>query len=357
DRARHRPHPVARRPGRHDRRRHPPLPRPGARRGARRPAPAHRRDPVARPGDRRGYLPGRAAGHDAGARAPLGDRLRLAEGGGAAAGPAAVRHRDRRARHPLHPRPLAGAERPAADRHPRLARLGHRAAEDHRPPHRPHRARRERGGRVRRRHPFHARLRLLRQADHDRLGPRAHGPRLGGADAAPRLRPLRRPGRRLGRVRRRPDGPAGAGRTARHPHQHAGHRARRRRPGAPGRRRAAPRPLRRGAARLRAAGPDLQAGRVRQVHGGAPADPLRDRRFARRPGRLAARPQRRRRPAGGGGRRGPEPDHERHGRADPRRGPRQHHALLADEHGGLRVPPLLGVQGRLLQRQGRLHPG
>jgi pimeloyl-ACP methyl ester carboxylesterase len=31
--------------------------------------------------------------------------------------------------------------------------------------------------------------------------------------------------------------------------------------------------------------------------------------------------------------------------------------LLADEHGGVCLSPLLGVQGRLLQRQGRLHPG
>ena len=57
------------------------------------------------------------------------------------------------------------------------------------------------------------------------LGPRAHGPSLGGADEAPRLHPLRRPGRRLGRVRRRPDGPAGTCGVARHPHQHAGHRS------------------------------------------------------------------------------------------------------------------------------------
>ena len=57
-----------------------------------------------------------------------------------------------------------------------------------------------------------------------RLGPGAHGPSLGGADGPPRLHPLRRPGRRLGRVRRRPDGPAGTRGAARHPHQHACHR-------------------------------------------------------------------------------------------------------------------------------------
>ena len=55
------------------------------------------------------------------------------------------------------------------------------------------------------------------------LGPRAHGPGLGGADETPRLHPLCRPGRRLGCVRRRPDGAAGARGVARHPHQHACH--------------------------------------------------------------------------------------------------------------------------------------
>ena len=54
-------------------------------------------------------------------------------------------------RHPLHPRPLAASECPAADHHARLAGLGHRAAQDHRSAHRSDRARRRRGGRLRRR--------------------------------------------------------------------------------------------------------------------------------------------------------------------------------------------------------------
>ena len=38
-------------------------------------------------------------------------------------------------------------------------------------------------------------------------------------------------------------------------------------------------------------------------------------------------------------------------RPHPRRHPRQRHAVLADEHRGLRGPPLLGEQGGLLRRQ------
>ena len=74
--------------------------------------------------------------------------------------------------------------------------------------------------------PVDAGLRVLSQADAHRLGPRAHGPRLGGTDVAPRLHPLRRPRRRLGCVRRRPDGLAGTRGPASHPHQHACHRSR-----------------------------------------------------------------------------------------------------------------------------------
>ena len=83
----------------------------------------------------------------------------------------------------------------------------------------------ERSGRLPCGHSVDARLRVLRQADEHRLGPRAHGPSLGRADEAPRLHPLRRPRRRLGCVRRRPDGLAGTCGIARHPHQHACHRS------------------------------------------------------------------------------------------------------------------------------------
>ena len=178
------------------------------------------RDQMARPRDR--SVPGRAARDDPGAGHVLGDRLRLARVRGALRGPAALRHRDRRRRHPLHPRSLEARGRAAADRHARLARLDGRAAQDHRAAHRSHGPRRERGGRLPSRHPVVAGPRLLRQADRDRLGPDPHRARLGRPDGAPRIRPVRRAGRRLGECRHRAAGAAEARRVAGHPHQHAG---------------------------------------------------------------------------------------------------------------------------------------
>ena len=133
---------------RRDRHRDPALPRRDPRRADRRPAPAHRRDALAEQGARRRPLAGRAARDDRGARALLGDRVRLRADRGAAERAAAVHDRDRRGRHPLHPRPLEARGRAAADHDPRLARLGDRAARHRRPADRPDRARRQRRGRV-----------------------------------------------------------------------------------------------------------------------------------------------------------------------------------------------------------------
>ena len=85
----------------------------------------------------------------------------------------AVPDRDRRPRHPLHPRQVAARERVAADHHARLAGLGHRDAERGRPAHRPDGTRRRRGGRVRRRGSVDARLRVLREADRRPAGTRS----------------------------------------------------------------------------------------------------------------------------------------------------------------------------------------
>ena len=181
------------------------------------------RHALARPGNRRRSVARRAAGEAAGSSSATGAPdydWRKAEAKLNAL-PQFMTD-DRRRRHPLHPRPLAPSERAAADHHARLAGLGHRAAQDHRSADRSDRARRQRRGRVRRRHPVDAGLRLLRQADRHRLGPRPHRASLGGADEAPRLHALRRPGRRLGRARLQRDGAPGAGRIARHPHQPAG---------------------------------------------------------------------------------------------------------------------------------------
>ena len=92
-------------------------------------------------------------------------------------------------------------------------------------------------------------------------------------------------------------------------------------------------------------------------HGVAAADTVRHRGLAGRPGRLAARPRRCRRAAGRGHdcRTAPHPQHER--RADARGDPGQHHPVLGDEHRCLGFASLLGIQGRLLGRQGRQHPG
>ena len=189
--------------------------------GDRRAAPPHRRDALAHQGARRRSVAGRAVGDDAGARPLLDDRVRLAPVRGATERAAAVQDRDRRGGHPLHPREVAARERVAADHDARVARLGRRAARDRRPAHRPDRARRTRRGRVRPRAAVHTRLRLLRRADRARLGLRPHRTGLGGADAPPRLHPLRRPGRRRGRPRHRRDGPPGSRGTGRHPPQPA----------------------------------------------------------------------------------------------------------------------------------------
>ena len=135
--------------------------------------------------------------------------------------PAAVHHRDRWARHSFHPRAFETRQCVAAHRHARLARLGRRAAEDRRSAHRSHGAWRERVGCIPSGDSVDAGLRVFRQADHDRLGPRPHRTCLDRADEAPRVHEIRGARRRLGRDHHRADGRAGAAGIAGHSHQHA----------------------------------------------------------------------------------------------------------------------------------------
>ncbi len=147
--------------------------------------------------------------------------------------------------------------------------------------------------------PVAARPRLLGEADGARLGPGADRARLGRADGPPRIRALRRPGRRLGSGSHPDDGGAGSRGPARRALEHGGHRPARRRQGARDRRSASGGALRGRAARLRRARRlQRQARLLRAVHGDASADPVRPRRLARRPGGVHARPRRRDRPAG-----------------------------------------------------------
>ena len=83
----------------------------------------------------------------------------------------------------------------------------------------------ERGGRVPSGDSLAAGPRVLRQADRHRVGSRPHRTRLGGADEAPRIHPVRGAGRRLGRGGHADDGRTGRTGTARHPLQHARHRS------------------------------------------------------------------------------------------------------------------------------------
>ena len=151
-----------------------------------------------------------------------------------------------------------------------------------------------RGGRVRRRDPVDAGLRLLRQADGDRLGSRPHRARVDRADEAPRLHAVRRAGRRLGNAHHRADGAAGAAGAARHPHQHAGHDPARHREGACGRRARRPpvSPPTRSTRTSSSPSSTSNGLGYAQRDGAPPADALRARRFTGRPRGLDARPRR-----------------------------------------------------------------
>ena len=266
------------------------------------------------------------------------DGLRLAQVRGEAQCPAAFHHRDRRARHSFHSRSLETRKCAAADRHAWVARLDHRAAEDHRSADQSHGAWRERIGRLPSGDSVAAGLRVFRQADHDGLGPRPHRARL-GRTLMKRLGYTRyvAQGGDWGDACRRADGAAGAAGIARHSHQHARPRFRPmfpRRFNSAGRRRPASR--RTNSTRRTSSTFSTSTGWATPGDGEPPADALRNRGFAGRPRGVDPRS---RRPQ----LRADRPRLRRTARRPhARRHPRQHHALLADEHGDLFGASLLG---------------
>ena len=183
-------------------RRHRPVPHRGPRGAARRPGREDPQSALARTGDRRGIRravePGDAAARRPAARAALVLGLRHASRAGPPQRVAAVPHGRRRPGRALPARPLPRTRRPAAGDHPWLARLGGGVPEGDRSAHRPRRPRRRPIRRVPRGRAVAAGLRMVRQAGAARLGRSPDRRSVGAADAAPGLRPLRCPGRRLG---------------------------------------------------------------------------------------------------------------------------------------------------------------
>ncbi len=139
----------------------------------------------------------------------LGDRVRLAQGRSEAEGAAAVHHRDRWAGHPLHSRALEARRRVAAGRLARLARLDHRAAQDHRPADQSHGPWRRAPSDA-----FHVVIPSMPgygfsgKPTTTGWGPERMGRAWAELMQRLGLHSLRRAGRRLGGVRRRSDGPA-----------------------------------------------------------------------------------------------------------------------------------------------------
>src|SRR5690606_13809468 len=149
-----------------------------------RPAGPH---PLAQRGRRRRPRLRLSAATAARARRVLAHRLRLARARDPAERTAPFPHRDRRTARAFRARPVGEAGRARPDPHPWLARLVPRVP------------RRDRAAVTRfpPGDPLHPRLRVLRADPRTRLGHPPHRPRLGRTDAPPRLRALRRAGRRL----------------------------------------------------------------------------------------------------------------------------------------------------------------
>src|ERR1700722_19696743 len=96
---------------------------------------------MARTRNRLGCVARRAASDGSGARALLGDRVRLAQDRGETECPSPVRDRDRWTGHSFHPCAFEAQKRIAADCDAWMAGLDHRADEDYRSADEPHRTR------------------------------------------------------------------------------------------------------------------------------------------------------------------------------------------------------------------------
>ena len=209
-------------------RRHPAISRRGSRRGSRRPARAAGPHALARPDPGIGLGLRHRPRVSAGLVRVLADEVRLARAGRPVQPLAALPHRHRRPADPLHPRALRRSRRVAVDHHARLAGIGRRVPRRHR---------------AARASQFHVVVPSLPgygwsgPTTRTRLGREARRGSVGDVDGAPRLRPLRRAGRRLGRddlgpargARPRARGRAAQQHAAGVPRRRERHRAQRRR--------------------------------------------------------------------------------------------------------------------------------
>ena len=159
---------------------------------------ASRADEVPQPGRRRRLGDGHRAGVPPDVARVLERPVRLARARGPLQRVRADRHRSRRPAHPLPARALTGARRAAAPALARLARVGHRVPRRARSALEPERPRRRSRRRVPRGRAVASGLRLLRSHARTRLAPASDGAGVHAGDGRPRLRPLRRAGRRLG---------------------------------------------------------------------------------------------------------------------------------------------------------------
>ena len=146
----------------------------------------------------------------------------------------------------------------------------------------------------------------------------------------------------------------GASGIDRHSHQHARRCSSRRVEGGRLRRPGAIRSIRRGKTEVRDAERLVCEGSGLRPPDGTPStDALRNCGFTRRPGRLDDRP----RPAELPGYLAPVCRWHALWRYHARRCPRQHHALLVDDHGDFLGTSLLGKQVAVFRTERRLHPG